>query len=108
VRHYFCDSVRRFYLKTRRRTDDYYYFSRTGRRSYPWTQRQRVGILRFILSTLLVVPLLVQVLRGWRRKHDTAWLFHLPACWITLGVYATGYLRGRFAPAMLDRDKWSQ
>ncbi len=24
VRHYFCDSVRRFYLKTRRRTDDYF------------------------------------------------------------------------------------
>ena len=37
-----------------------------------------------------------------------AWLFHVPACWITLGVYAAGYLRGRFAPKMLDREGWSQ
>ena len=28
---------------------------------------------------------------GWRRKPDPAWLFHVPACWITLGVYAAGY-----------------
>jgi glycosyltransferase involved in cell wall biosynthesis len=108
VRHYFCDSVRRFYLKTRRRTDDYHYFARAGRRSYPWTQRQRLGVVRFVLSTVLVVPLLVQVGRGWRRKPDPAWLFHLPACWITLGVYAAGYVRGRFAPEMLNRDTWSQ
>ena len=118
VRHYFCDSVRRFYLKMG--APRFYVgavlflvmlslpIKMVLRCSYPWTQRQRLGVIRFILSTLLVVPLLVQVQRGWRRKPDPAWLFHLPACWITLSVYATGYLRGRFAPAMLDRDKWSQ
>ena len=108
IRHYFCDSVRRFYLKTRRRTEDYHYFARAGRRSYPWTQRQRIGVIRFIVSTLLIVPLLIQIQRGWRRKRDPAWLFHVPACWITLGVYTAGYVRGRLAPEMLDREGWSQ
>lgn len=108
VRHYFCDSVRRFYRKTRRRTDDYFYFSAEGRRSYPWTARQRAGVANFVLSSVLVLPLVVQVVRGLRRRPDPAWLFHLPACWITLGVYAVGTIRGRLAPKMLDRSGWSQ
>lgn len=108
VRHYFCDSVERFYRKTRRRTDDYFYFASTGRRSYPWTSRQRRGVMRFVASTVLVVPLLVQVARGMRRRPDPAWLFHLPACWITLGVYAVGTIKGRLRPRMLDRRGWTQ
>lgn len=108
VRHYFCDSMRRFYLKTRRRTDDYFYFSSLGRRSYPWTRRRLLGIGRFVASTVLVVPLVVQVVRGWRRLSDPAWLFHVPACWITLAVYAHGTVRGRVSPKMHNRDGWSQ
>jgi glycosyltransferase involved in cell wall biosynthesis len=108
IRHYFCDSVRRFYWKTRRRTDDYFYFAAAGRRSYPWTQRQRLGLVRFVGSTVTVLPLLVQVLRGFRRRPDPAWLFHVPACWITLGVYGAGALRGVLAPRMLDRSDWGQ
>lgn len=108
IRHYFCDSVARFYRKTRRRTDDYFYFAAQGSRSYPWTSRQRRGVVRFVASTVLTVPLLVDVARGARRKPDRAWLFHVPACWITLGVYTAGTLRGRFRPKMLDRSGWSQ
>jgi glycosyltransferase involved in cell wall biosynthesis len=108
IRHYFCDSVKRFYKKTRRRTDDFFFFSAQGRRSYPWTSRQRAGVVRFILSTVFVVPLLVQVARGMRRRPDAAWFFHVPACWITLVVYATGTIKGRLRPKMLDRDGWSQ
>lgn len=108
VRHYFCDSVGRFYRKTRRRTDDYFFFAAQGRRSYPWTSRQRAGVARFVASTVLVAPLVAQVMRGLRRRRDPAWLFHLPACWITLAVYAAGTVRGRLAPRMLDRRGWSQ
>jgi glycosyltransferase involved in cell wall biosynthesis len=108
VRHYFCDSVRRFYRKTRRRTDDFFYFSTQGRRSYPWTSRQRAGVANFVLSCVLVLPLLGQIARGMRRRPDPAWLFHLPACWMTLGVYAAGTVRGRLAPRMLDRSGWGQ
>lgn len=108
IRHYFCDSIRRFYLKTRRRTDDFFYFSQQGRRSYPWTRRQRMGVVRFIAYTVLIIPLLAQIARGYSRRPDPAWLFHLPACWITLTVYALGTIRGRLAPKMLDREGWSQ
>jgi glycosyltransferase involved in cell wall biosynthesis len=108
VRHYFCDSVARFYRKTRRRTDDFFFFAGEGRRTYPWTSRQRAGVARFIASTVLVLPLLWQVARGMRRHPDPAWLFHVPACWITLAVYAVGTVRGRVAPRALDRAAWSQ
>ena len=108
IRHYFCDGVTRFYLKTRRRTDDYFYFAAQGRRSYPWTERRRAGVVRFVLSTVTVVPLLAQVARGFRRHPDPAWFFHVPACWITLGVYAAGAVRGKLRPRMLDRSAWRQ
>jgi GT2 family glycosyltransferase len=108
IRHYFCDSVRQFYRKTRRRTDDYFFFAAAGARSYPWTTRQRRGVARFVASTVTVLPLLVQALRGFRRRPDPAWLFHVPACWITLGVYGAGTIRGRLRPRMLDRSEWRQ
>lgn len=108
IRHYFCDSVRRFYRKTRRRTDDYFFFAAEGQRSYPWTSRRLFGVVRFALSTVLVLPLLAQIAKGWHRRPDPAWLFHLPACWITLAVYAYGTVRGRVAPKMLDRRGWGQ
>lgn len=109
VRHYFCDSLQRFYRKTRRRTDDYFYFAAQSARSYPWTSRQRRGVVDFVLSTVLVVPVLRQIASGMRRKPDLAgWLFHLAACWITLAVYAFGTIRGRLRPRMLDRRGWQQ
>jgi glycosyltransferase involved in cell wall biosynthesis len=108
IRHYFSDSVSRFYLKTRRRVDDFYFFSSRGLRSYPWTSRKKRGVAHFVASTLLVVPLLVDIGRGFRCRPDRAWLFHLPACWITLVVYATGAIRGRLRPRMLDRGGWHQ
>ncbi len=108
IRHYYCDSVRRFYRKTRRRTDDFFYFRSRGMRTYPWTTRQRMAVLRFIVSTVLVFPLVAQIIRGHKRVADPAWLFHVPACWITLGVYSAGTLRGLLHPAQLDRAGWSQ
>jgi glycosyltransferase involved in cell wall biosynthesis len=108
IRHYFCDGVDRFYRKTRRRVDDYFYFAGAEGRSYPWTTRRRRGLARFVVSTVLTAPLLVDAGRGYRRQPDPAWLFHVPACWITLGVYAAGTVRGRLRPRMLDRRQWRQ
>jgi glycosyltransferase involved in cell wall biosynthesis len=108
IRHYFSDSASRFYLKTRRRVDDFYFFASQGMRSYPWTSRKKRGVARFVVSTVLVVPLLLDIGRGFRRRPDRAWLFHLPACWITLFVYGTGTIRGRLRPRMLDRRGWRQ
>jgi glycosyltransferase involved in cell wall biosynthesis len=108
IRHYFCDGVRQFTRKTRRRVDDFFYFSSSGERSYPWTARRWGGIARFVFSTVTVIPLLLQMARGMRTRPDPAWLFHLPACWITLAVYGVGAVRGRLAPQALSRDGWSQ
>jgi hypothetical protein len=108
IRHHFCEDVTGFIRKTRRRADDYFFFAARGQRSYPWTTRRRVGLLRFVASTVLVVPLVRDVIRGWRRQPDWAWLFHIPACWITLAVYSVSTLRGRVAPRMLDRTGWGR
>ena len=98
IRHYFCDSTWRFYRKTRRRTDDFFFFRSKGMRTYPWTTRQRLGVVRFVVSTVLVIPLLAQVYSGYRRVADPAWLFHVPACLITLGVYAAARCAARRGP----------
>ncbi len=110
IRHYFCDGAAQFVRKTRRRADDYFYFAAQGRRSYPWTRRRLGGIARFVGSTILVLPLLIDVARGLRRERDPAWLFHVPACWITLWVYATATLRWRLAPRGTEHDRrdWRQ
>jgi hypothetical protein len=108
IRHYFSDSLSRFYAKTRRRVDDFYFFAGMGARTYPWTTRRRLGIARFAASTVLVAPLLVDIFRGMRRKPDPAWFFHVPASWVTLGVYGAGFVRGRLRPRMLDRTAWRQ
>lgn len=109
VRHYFCDGIRGFIRKTRRRADDFLYFSREGRRSYDWTSaRRRRDIVRFVVATVLVLPQVRDMVRGMRRRRDPAWWFHLPACWLTLAIYAVALVRARFAPAMLDRSDWRQ
>jgi hypothetical protein len=110
VVHLFCDETSRFRAKTRRRVDDFFYFQGEGKRSYPWTAKRRTrGMVDFALSTALVAPVVRDAIRGHRQAPDAAaWAWHVAACWITLGVYAVGVVRGRLKPAMLDRDGWRQ
>jgi GT2 family glycosyltransferase len=110
VTHLFCDSVDRFRAKTRRRVDDFFYFSTSGDRTYPWTTRRRArSMADFVVSTLLVAPIVRDAVRGYRRVPDAgAWAWHFAACLITLVIYTVGVLRGRIRPQMLDRADWSQ
>jgi glycosyltransferase involved in cell wall biosynthesis len=108
IYHYFCDGIDRFYRKQRRRVDDFHYFSAQGQRTYPWTVRRRRAVARFVIETVLVLPLLRQAFRGMRSRRDPAWLFHVAACWITLLVYGKGTIRGWLRPRMLDRSGWAQ
>jgi glycosyltransferase involved in cell wall biosynthesis len=108
IRHYFCDGLSQFIRKTQRRTDDFFYFSSSGSRSYPWTRQRLARVAMFGLSTVLVVPLLVDIVQGMRRRPDPAWLFHIPACWVTLVVYGVGTIRGKLAPRRHDRAGWRQ
>ena len=85
--HLYCSTLRDFARKQDRRVCDFLHFSRERERSYPWQQQSRGGILMFCAYTVLVIPLLIQMLRGASRRRDWAWLYHVPVCWITLGVY---------------------
>jgi glycosyltransferase involved in cell wall biosynthesis len=108
VRHYFCDGVRQYARKQRRRVDDYFAFAASGERTYPWAARSRRGVASFAMSTALVAPLVQEALAGWRRRRDVAWLFHPLAAFITIWVYGTGTIRGRTRPQALDRTGWRQ
>ena len=112
--HTYCEGDwRKFYRKQRRRIQDYLFHKQANSRKFDWESAgirsgSRFGLVRFIASTVLVVPLLVQTIRGLLRKPDTAWLFHVPACWITLVTYAWGVIEGRFVRKEANRSEWRQ
>jgi len=98
IAHHYTSSLRHFARKQRRRAEDFLHFSAVGLRagSPPWR-----GIVMFAISTITIVPLLIQATIGWLRCRDRAWLYHVPACWITLISYGTVVIRhtvGRTGP----------
>jgi glycosyltransferase involved in cell wall biosynthesis len=99
-----------FARKQRRRINDFLFFAKSNRRTYPWTRQRRLGIVLFVASCLTVLPLAVQALRGFTRRPDRAWWFHIPACWITLAVYGSAAIErvitGR--AAQTNRGQWRQ
>ena len=105
--HVFSGDVRTFVRKQQRRVLDYLHYRRRGERSFPWASG-RSGVVWFVISTILVVPLVVQTLRGYARRPDVAWFFHPVACWLTLLVYGTGVLRSIIRTRESTRHAWSQ
>jgi hypothetical protein len=108
--HLYTSSLAGFARKQQRRIIDYLYYQHQGLRQYPWKQHNRAGLGRFVLSTVLVIPLVLQAARGYRRQPDAAWVFHVLACWVTLWAYAWGWLGGHLAlePTQVDRTGWEQ
>ena len=108
--HLFCDQLSLFRRKQQRRIHDFLYFAQTRQRTYPWQQQNKRAILQFSLCTVLVLPLLIQMFRGMRRRPDPAWWYHVPVCWVTLWVYGLATL-GRVLgqkPKALDRGNWQK
>ena len=106
--HLYCARLADFARKQRRRIRDFLYFAQAKQRSYPWDRQRRAGIVLFCLATVTVLPLVVQMVRGWRRQPDRAWLYHVPVCALTLWIYGLGALAkllGR-RPALADRAHW--
>ena len=108
--HLYCARLADFVRKQRRRIRDFLYFAQEKQRSYPWDRQRKTGILLFCLSTVTLLPLLVQMLIGFCRKPDRAWLYHVPVCWITLWVYGWGALAKLFGrkQSMADRTTWQK
>jgi glycosyltransferase involved in cell wall biosynthesis len=104
--HHFARDLSSFRRKTRRRIEDYLYWR--AERNYPWLSSGKLPIVRFVLYTLLVVPLFWQLLRGWVNVRDRAWLYHLPVCWLTLWVYGWAVLRSFVRRAPHSRRGWQQ
>jgi len=107
--HLFCPDVKTFVRKQTRRIRDYKYFSSLKGRIYPWNKVGKAKLFKFVIYSILIIPLLAQAVIGYSRKHDLkAWLFHPVACWITLWVYGTGTIIGLFKKEMISREGWKQ
>ncbi len=104
--HLFCNDISTFIRKQRRRINDYFYYQSNNMRAYPWKNQK--GLFSFIFSTVLIVPLLYQAIKGFLRKRDVAWFFHPLACWITLMVYASGFMKAKFNKSKVERKNWRQ
>ncbi len=106
--HLYCSRLQDFSRKQQRRIRDFLFFAQAKQRTYPWHKQRKAGILIFALSTVTVLPLVLQSIAGFCRKPDSAWRYHLPVCWITLWTYGAGTLRKLlgFKQAPVRRDGW--
>lgn len=108
VVHLFSGNVSTFIRKQKRRARDYFFHRRKGTRIIDRTSLVFPGVVKFVLATIFIIPLLLQTLIGYMRKRDSAWLFHPIACWITLFVYSTETIRSFIVTEEFSRRKWSQ
>jgi glycosyltransferase involved in cell wall biosynthesis len=112
--HTFCEaSFSKFIRKQKRRIKDYTFHRKNKSRVFDWSKfeiggESSLGLLKFILYTILIFPLFFQAIVGYSRKKDPAWFFHLPACLVTLFVYTWGKFIGIFSQAEMSRENWKQ
>ena len=106
--HIFSGNMPTFARKQRRRVGDYLYYNKSGLRKYPWNRLNKFGIGKFVLACLLMIPLLLQSVKGYLKKPDIAWFFHPIACWTTLIEYGLGSVIGRLRNTAVTRKRWAQ
>ena len=106
--HIFSGDIKTFARKQRRRVRDYLYYNKLGVRKYPWKSANKIRLLKFVLSCLIIIPLVTQSLKGYIKKSDKAWFFHSLACLITLWEYGWGRVGGTFGIHEFKRDGWGQ
>jgi len=106
--HLYAQRSGDFIRKQRRRVYDYFFHARQGGRSYPWN-RFLPGVGKFVLATVLVLPVLGLSVRGFFKRPDPAWWLHLPACWLTLWIYGWAAIRRRLGwkPGEYQRREWN-
>jgi len=105
--HLYCHQVKDFYRKQKRRAKDFFFLEDRGERKQTY-QRQKDKQLYFLLSTILIFPLVFQSIKGFIKKPDKAWVFHPLACWITLWVYVSETIKALFKKEEISREGWKQ
>jgi len=107
--HLYCGSdISKFIRKQKRRIKDYLYYQKIGARKYPWEQQNKLGLLKFVLSCITLLPLVYQSAKGYLKKPDSTWLFHPLACWITFWVYTKEMILAKFGVTEMSRERWRQ
>lgn len=107
--HLFTGDTYTFIRKQRRRVRDFLYFQTVDFRAKQYDNIGfYLGVIKFLVSTILIFPLIYQMLVGYSRKKDLAWLYHPVACWVTLLVYVFETIRGMFIRQQYDRKGWKQ
>ncbi len=101
--HLFASGMNLFVRKSYRRIRDYSFYASKGARTYGWGSNSRIKLLKFMLSSFLVVPMVRDAGRGYREFPDRAWLIHPAACFLILSTYATFLAtRPRVALSMVE------
>jgi glycosyltransferase involved in cell wall biosynthesis len=109
ITHFYAATWREYRRKALRRANDFLYFNSLGQRKYPWARMGKLTTIGFVVNTLLVVPTLVQALRGYRQIPDRAWFFHPAACLLTGSAYCQASLsRVWRGPRLHSRTGWRQ
>lgn len=106
--HTFCESsVKKFYNKQLRRATDLYNYQIL--RNYSLTRNNLLPTLKFIFYIITFIPILWDTIRGFVKKPDSAWLFHPPACIITLYTYTLATLKYHLHLLQpINRNSWQQ
>lgn len=106
--HSYCESsIKKFILKQNRRLTDYYYYQ--SLRQFDWKSNSLLKTIKFTLYTITLIPGLIDSIKGYIRKPDLVWFFHPIACYLTLIVYSSAYLKHKFfLLKAVDRDNWKQ
>lgn len=106
IHTYVEGDIVKFFRKQWRRVSDFSYHK--TQRQTSWENAFLPRILYFQLQCLLIFPIIYQMIKGYVRKPDTAWLFHPLACYSTWFIYLLGWVKGKTFPAESSRAKWRQ
>jgi glycosyltransferase involved in cell wall biosynthesis len=98
----------KFFRKQLRRINDMSFHKSKNNRDIDWEGSFMFKIVLFSIECLIIFPILIQMIIGYIRKPDIAWLFHPIACYSTLFIYVYGWIKGKIRPLESDRKNWKQ
>jgi glycosyltransferase involved in cell wall biosynthesis len=78
VTHLHAFNYRDFIRKTYRRVRDFYIFHKKGMRRFKWINYDSYKLLKLILGVILIIPLISDSIKGYRRIRDKAWFLNWP------------------------------